>query len=78
MTNIAYPYRILAPSYFGKVIQSERKTQGMTQAELASWTNTSAKFISDVEQGKSTVQLDKLFDLLKALDLSVHVTKAPV
>ncbi len=75
--NTTYPYNIPIPSHLGKVIRNERKAQDMTQAELASWTNTSAKFISDVEQGKDTVQLDKVFDLLKALDLNVFVTKTP-
>lgn len=76
--NITYPYSVPIPSCLGQVIRGERRAQGMTQAELASWTNTSAKFISDVERGKDTVQLDKVFDLLKALDLNVYVSKTPI
>lgn len=73
--SITYPNRIPVPSSIGEIIRSERNAQGMTQAELASWTNTSAKFISDVEGGKKTVQLDKVFDLLKALDLDMYIIK---
>lgn len=36
--KITYPYNIRIPAQLGKVIQNERKTQKMTQAQLASWT----------------------------------------
>ena len=51
----------------------EKKKQ-MTQSDLADVTGTSTKFISDVERGKNTVQIDKVFDLILALGLKVYLT----
>ncbi len=60
--------------YFGPEIKRTRKDKGYTQKQLADLTGTSPKFISDVENGKATVQLDKVFDLLLVLDLKVYVS----
>ncbi len=38
----------------------------MRQSDLADITGTSVKFISDVERGKETIQMDKAFVLLRA------------
>jgi len=46
----------------------------MTQKDLSDITATSVKFISDVERGKATVQMDKTFDLLRALGLKVYLS----
>ena len=50
----------------------------MTQKDLADITGTSVKFISDVERGKKTVQIDKIFDLLGALSLRLYVSDKPL
>ncbi len=36
------------------------------------------KFISDVERGKPTVQMDKVFDLARALGLLLYATPEPL
>ncbi len=45
-----------------------------TQQDLADWTATSTKFISNVECGKETVRLDKVFDLLVVLDVRIYLS----
>lgn len=72
--EILYPYHIRLPKYFGNAIKAQRKKKTWTQLQLANWTGTSVKFISNIEQGKSTAQLDKVFDLLKALDLQLYLS----
>ncbi len=69
-----YPYLIRIPKYLGKVIKAARKSKKMTQRGLANVTGTSVKFICEVERGKESVQVDKVFDLLRALSLQVYVT----
>ena len=76
--RITYPYRALLPKYIGKAIHDIRLKKSMKQADLADITGTSVKFISDVERGKETVQLDKVFDLLRALGLSVYLSQGPL
>ena len=56
----------------GKLIRNARKLRGMTQRDLAQWTNTSQKFISEVEQGKETAQIGKVLLLMRVLDLGTN------
>ena len=50
-----------------------RKAQGATQAELASLCGVGVRFISELENGKSTVQLGKLLQVLKCLGLDMTI-----
>jgi HTH-type transcriptional regulator/antitoxin HipB len=60
MSEIKYPYRVRLPQYMGNAIKDIRKKKQMTQGDLADMIGTSIKFISDVERGKETVQMDKV------------------
>ena len=75
--NIEYPYRVRLVKYLGKAIQDTRKKKKMKQSDLADITGTSVKFISDIERGKETIQMDKAFVLLRALGLKLYVTPDP-
>lgn len=44
----------------GTYIQTERKRAGLTQPEFALRSGLGLRFIRDLEQGKSTVRLDKV------------------
>lgn len=58
----------------GNVIKERRKSLGLTQAYLAALSNTGVRFIIELERGKSTVQLDKVLDVLSVLDLKVEIS----
>ena len=73
--NIGYPYRVRLVKYLGRAIQDTRKKKKMSQSDLADITGISVKFISDVERGKETIQMDKTFVLLRALCLKRYVTQ---
>ena len=74
MTPIQYPCHIRVPKHLSLAIKDTRKKLGMTQSDLADITDTSVKFISEVERGKETVQMDKVLTLARALDLRIQVT----
>ena len=76
--TLEYPYHARMPGYLGKAIKNSRKLKNMTQKDLADITGTSVKFISDVERGKRTAQIDKVFDLLGALSLRIYVSDKPL
>ena len=54
-------------------IRVRRKYLRLTQEELANLSNTSKNFVCQVESGKSTIQLNKLLDILKTLGLQIHI-----
>jgi len=78
LTELKYPYRIRLPKYMGRAIKNTRNKKKMTQSDLADITGVSVKFISDVERGKETVQMDKAFDLARALGLQIYLTPDPL
>lgn len=57
----------------GTLVRSERLKQKLTQLQLAGLAGTGMRFISDLENGKGTVQLQKLIAVLSALGLGLYI-----
>lgn len=54
-------------------IKRLRKTAGLTQAELAERAGVGLRFVRELEQGKATVRLDKVQQVLDLLGHELHV-----
>lgn len=54
----------------GELIRVTRKHQGLRQDEIGRFSHT---FVGEVEKGKPTAQIGKLFGLLRELGIRVHV-----
>lgn len=65
-------HRIPDANDLGKVIRDARKSQGLTQDQLAGMTGTGRRFISELENGKDTVQLGKVLLVLAALGIAIY------
>jgi y4mF family transcriptional regulator len=48
----------------GNIVQSLRKSQSITQERLSEISGVGLRFIRDLEQGKATVRLDKVNQVL--------------
>lgn len=57
----------------GSLMRTRRKKLDLKQTDLAGIANTGNRFIVDVENGKPTVQLQKVMDLLDLLGLELMV-----
>ncbi|MBQ3809359.1 MAG: helix-turn-helix transcriptional regulator [Kiritimatiellae bacterium] len=57
----------------GAFVREKRREQGVTQAQLAGVANTGLRFVSDLENGKGTVQLRKLLAVLDALGYGLYI-----
>jgi len=69
------PYgNIYSSEDIGKLVRIYRKEQSATQAELAALCAVGVRFISNLENGKPTVELGKVLHVLKCLGLEVAVT----
>ena len=67
--------RIISSSDLGKCVRTARKAQGLTQKELSGiFTSFSREFLSDLENGKPTVELEKVLAVLSALGLRVSIS----
>ena len=63
-----------SPKQIGKLIQSSRKTIGVTQKELAMTSGTGLRFIIDLEKGKPTCQIGKVLTVLQTLGIKLSFT----
>ncbi len=57
----------------GQRVKEERKSQGLTQTELANLSGVGLNFVSQLEQGKPSVQFDKVLMVLETLGLTVDL-----
>ncbi len=55
----------------GEMVVRYRKMQQLTQVELAGLAQTGTRFISDLENGKETVQFDKVMHVLELLGIEL-------
>lgn len=57
----------------GTVVREQRRSLALKQLDVAGLGNTGNRFIVELEQGKPTVQLQKVLDVLDLLGLEVVV-----
>lgn len=60
----------------GEIACKARKSQGLTQAQLAMASGTGVRFIVDFEAGKETCQLGKALTVLQTLGLTVDAARS--
>lgn len=58
--------RIRTPLDLGLALQQARLARGMSQTELAEELEISQRSISEIENGKPTIYLQKVFELMRA------------
>ena len=57
----------------GKIIQQNRKNQGLTQTKLAAACGVGVRFIVDIEKGKETAALGKTLKVIKMLGIEINL-----
>jgi len=68
------PYgNVLSVDDIGNLIRAHRKRQSATQAEFAAICGVGVRFISDLENGKQTIELGKALHVLRSLGLDVLI-----
>jgi HTH-type transcriptional regulator/antitoxin HipB len=57
----------------GALVRAQRKRHALRQTDIAGLGNTGNRFVVDLENGKPTLQLQKVLDVLDLLGLEVVV-----
>ena len=65
---------IATPQQLGDAVRQARKALRLTQAELADLAGCGVVFVTQLEGGKATVQLDKVLSVLAVLDLQLALS----
>lgn len=61
----------------GASIRSSRSARHLSQTDLAERAGVSRKWVSELERGKSTVEVGRVLQVLDALDLDVRLVPRP-
>lgn len=64
----------LTTEEIGQIVRNTRKQIGVTQADLALTSGTGLRFVSDLENGKSTCQIGKVLTVLQTLGIKIGLT----
>ena len=65
--------KITDSASLGKAIRDRRKQLGYTQKYISDFTGLSVSFISDLENGKPTAELEKTLAVVQFLSLDLFV-----
>jgi len=66
-------WKIQSSAELGVEIRARRKSLGYTQQELADFSGCSAKFLTDLENGKPTVRFDKVLRVVMVLGMDFYL-----
>ena len=55
-----------------EAVKTRRKQLGLTQAETAAMCNVGARFFSELENGKETLQMNKVLHCLEMLGINLY------
>lgn len=69
------PVKIVSTKELGNLVREFRVAQKMTQADILGLANTGNRFIVELENGKPTVQFQKVLDVLDTLGLEIVIQK---
>lgn len=67
-------FSIRSGADIGRTIAEARLERGLTQADLAKRTGIDRTYLARLEAGHSTVQVDRILDLLGTLGVTVTAT----
>jgi len=70
--------RIFDTKDIGSIAKKKRKQLNMTQPQLAAVSGAGVRFISDMENGKPTMQVGKILGILHVLGLDIYVSERGV
>ena len=67
---------IRTASQLAEFVRAERKTQHVTQIQLAQLANVGVRFVRDIEDGKPSLHFEKLLRVLNTLGIAVTLSSA--
>ena len=65
--------RVTDSSSFGALVKNKRKKLGYTQKYISEFTGISVSFLSDLENGKPTCEVEKTLKVLSNLGIRLMV-----
>ena len=57
----------------GTIVKAKRKNMQLTQASLAALCNVGTRFISELENGKTTLEINKVLKVVQGLGFIIKI-----
>lgn len=64
--------KIISVESISEAVKNRRKQMGLTQSETAAMCNVGARFFSELENGKETLQMNKVLHCLEMLGINLY------
>ncbi|KMY23499.1 Helix-turn-helix domain-containing protein [Actinobaculum suis] len=69
-----YEGKVTGPESLGRILQQARLVAGLTQRELAAQLGTTQKYIWELESGKPSIIMERLFAAMRATGMELTAT----
>ncbi|MDO5677763.1 MAG: helix-turn-helix domain-containing protein [Propionibacteriaceae bacterium] len=69
-----YHGKVASPESLGRMLQQARLVAGLTQRELAAQLGTTQKYIWELEAGKPSIVMERLFAAMQATGMELTAT----
>lgn len=74
---MTYTGKVTSPESLGRILQQARLLNGWSQRELASRIGTTQRYIWEIEAGKPSIFVDRLFALMRETGTELTATIVP-
>ena len=71
---MSYTGRVTSPESLGRILQQARLLGGMSQRELAERLGTTQRYIWEIEAGKPSIFMDRLFAMMRETGMELTAT----
>ncbi|HLT60006.1 MAG TPA: helix-turn-helix transcriptional regulator [Microlunatus sp.] len=71
---MAYTGRVSSAESLGRILQQARLLRGLSQRELARRLGTSQRYVWELESGKPSILMDRLFAAMRETGISLTAT----
>lgn len=72
-----YTGKVRGPESLGRMLQQARLLAGLTQRELAERLGITQKYVWELEAGKPSILMDRLFTAMRELSVDLTATITP-
>jgi HTH-type transcriptional regulator / antitoxin HipB len=74
---VAYTGKVANPESLGRILQQARLLAGLSQRELAKRLGTTQKYVWELESGKPSIVMDRLFAAMRETGMELTATITP-
>jgi transcriptional regulator with XRE-family HTH domain len=71
---VEFTGKVTSAESLGRILQQARMLRGLSQRELAERLGTTQRYIWEIEAGKPSIFMERLFTLMREVDVELSAT----